>query len=67
MVLRRLSRQETRRVAELQLQIKMINVEILGSSKSRAISELRSMREEAQAELDSIAEGSPDPSSPLVP
>jgi hypothetical protein len=57
MIARRLSRQEARRVAELQLQIKMINFEILSSSTSLAITELRSMREEAQAELNSIAEG----------
>ncbi len=62
MVLRRLSRQETRRVAELQLQIKVINFQILGSSTALAISELRSKREEAQTELNSIAERSTDPS-----
>ena len=53
-MVRQLSWVETRRVAELQLQIKMIDGEIQGSASAQAIHDLRAMRQQAEAELNSI-------------
>lgn len=57
----RLSRAETRRVAELQMQIKMIDGEIRGSSSAQAIYDLRVLRQQAEAELHSLMPPSTEP------
>jgi hypothetical protein len=53
-MMRQLSRAANRKVAELQLTIKMVDDEIQASSSASAIEALLELREDAQAELDAI-------------
>jgi hypothetical protein len=54
LVARRLTREETRRVAEIQLSIKLIDADIHGSSSVEQIQALRARRIQEQAELMAI-------------
>ena len=50
------TRAETRRVAEIQLSIKVIDAEIQAASSAEVAKDLHARRAEAQAELCSITE-----------